>query len=253
MTWKLAMPYVNNVWYHVTSSEYIPEIIEGGLKSRQESGQSTNWPVAGVPVNAIYFWPSISLARAYFGQLKFPGGDINPGKHVILRARNLDLNKIAPDHEVFAEWLEHRWNNEASGEAYDAEEIRNLYMEILSQSETALNRHQDENDNGFGQDEAYEIIIEIQPELRTKLAEELSESGDPVMYFGDVPPSQIDVAFMYTHEQLEEEFQRETDHPYPQDPETHEHLEEEYYEKLNQYMADVAGNVQIVEIGRAHV
>jgi hypothetical protein len=243
-TSKVAMPYYNNVWYHVTNSMKLPQIAKQGLLPRMEHGESTNWPAAGVPANAIYFWPSVSQARSYFQWLKFPLGQ--QGKHVILRVTNLDQSKLAPDHEEFARWLDDRWENDVNWPQIDPDELSKLYQEVLSQSNTAHEISQDANDNSFSDQQALEILAEIRPELRQRLAEELAGQGEPVMYYGNVSPQQIEVAFMYTQDQLEDLFVQkrlnEGKSAVPGDED-----EEEYYEELDQFMADAAGDVQIVD------
>jgi hypothetical protein len=239
---KIAMPYYNNVWYHVTSVDKLDNISKQGLLPRMESGERTNWPAAGVPADALYFWPSISQARSYFQWLKFP----ESGKHVILRVHNLDLTKVAPDHEEFARWLDDRWENDVNWPQVDPDELNKLYQEVLSQSNTAHEISQDANDNSFSTDQALEILAELTPQLRQSLAQELSESGEPIMYYGSVSPSQIEVAFMYTQDQLEQLFieQRQSEGK-PTQPE--DDNEEDWYEELDQFMAEAAGNVQIVD------
>jgi hypothetical protein len=245
---KVAMPYYNNVWYHVTSIDNLDSISKQGLTPRIEGGQSTNWPTHAVAENAVYLWPTISLARAYFGALPFKQ------REVILRITNIDQAKLAPDHEAFTDWLSQQFNDNRN---WPEEDDRTLYREILKSSPTLQQEVKvTEEDEDEYMNLSYEaglyILAEISPGLRKEIVEYFAQTDPtaPVMYYGTIPPDDIAVASLLTFEQLEEEFNEKTDHPYIRawegySPEEYQKLEEDYHEKLDQYLADIMEDKQI--------
>jgi hypothetical protein len=245
---KVAMPYYNNVWYHVTSIDNLDSISKQGLTPRMESGQSTNWPTHAVAENAVYLWPTISLARAYFGALPFKE------REVILRITNIDQSKLAPDHEAFTDWTSQQFYDEKH---WPEDTDRTLYREVLKSSPTLQEEVEAVQEDEY-MDLSYEaglhILAEISPQLRKEIVEYFAQTDPtaPVMYYGTIPPEDIAVASLLTFEQLEEEFiQNNQDHPFLQHPDDRakpadeNELEQDYRDKLDQYLVNIMEDKQI--------
>jgi hypothetical protein len=72
-TQRLAMPYADNTWYHVTDRSNLPEIAQHGLQG-SNFGQNRAWSDFPVEPNSVYLWPQAAGAWQYFQNDNGPDG-----------------------------------------------------------------------------------------------------------------------------------------------------------------------------------
>jgi tRNA nucleotidyltransferase (CCA-adding enzyme) len=179
---KVLGTWADNVWYHTTSTNYLPSILKRGL----QPGTGQNWP--GLPVGqAIYLWPNAGSAFSYQSILQDRSGLSSP---VFLRISNIDRMRLAPDHESFDDWLSNRREEKQRQDVWDGLDYSHkLYQQILAESPTLR-----QNEIADART-ALQILQEITPDLRSELAREISEVYNyPVMYFGPINADHIQVA-----------------------------------------------------------
>jgi hypothetical protein len=176
---KIAMPYANNVFYHGTHKANLDSIIHHGLQPREWGQMSLQFPEHPAEEEAVYLWPTIGKVYQWI-----EGWDWEDFE--ILRIRDIDRGKLAPDHEEFWEWI----NEYAS--TFWRDRIQNeskMYDDFRTGFERPGNDQHEEYAWSIG------ILRELSPATRSELAEHLSEDfGYPMMYYGSIPSSQIDLA-----------------------------------------------------------
>jgi hypothetical protein len=187
----LAMPYDTNVWYHATDGSYLYGIANDGLQPRSQTSPNFALPAEE---GAVYLWPTAALAYSWSVNRpwSYKGPKANP---VVLRATGIDQQQLAPDHEVFRNDVLHILYDEDSTHLRD-ETLRAItpYIEeyMGENGMTMLNR---DDLQSLEYEDAIEILRSIPTHQRTELARELSNAaGAPVMYYGSIPPEQIDIA-----------------------------------------------------------
>ena len=215
---KVAMPYDTNVWYHLTYLDRLPSIAEHGLQPR-EFGIDQAWSTAPVAANAVYLWPSASMAYGYQDSQAYRNHTT-----MILRIQGIDQSRLAPDHESFLHIL------------VDHEDYPD-YIALIRQDIPDFDPSEDFTFERGSAEDAIALLELLSPEVRTALAREMSErSNEPVMYYGSIPPEDIDVAKVNVleYESLYEDF--EFDEPEPEDDQEREQWIERRDEALDQWL-----------------
>lgn len=105
-SWRLAMPYQNNVWYHVTHRDNLQSIRDHGLvPTNRGMGNDKNWDDYSIVTGGIYLHPTISAAegmhrvRCDFNPLtRSTGWDVD--ELVTLQITGIDQRRLHPDPEI---------------------------------------------------------------------------------------------------------------------------------------------------------
>jgi hypothetical protein len=167
---RIAMPYVDNTWYHVTDQSRLPAISQQGLRPAG-TGIDRVWKDFEVEPDAVYLWPNFNMAYVYLTSR----GEMWPNP-VVLRVRGIDRSKIAPDHETFESWM--------GNQNYITHEREPLEQQVVDWLE------QEYPVGGS----TIEILRAMPVEWREELARELSEqTSEPIMYYGTISADQIEV------------------------------------------------------------
>lgn len=199
---KVAMPYVDNVWYHVTDRTRLSMIATQGLVG-SEQGTTRTWDDFPVEQGAVYLWPNVNLAWSYKDML---GSATQYQRQrlsdpVILRVSGIDRRQIAPDHEHMDNYLEglrERVNDwKANPDAM--EDNGEWDMTVQNWIETWQADHP-MPDDGYGHGDYrhfqryIQMLREMPAEWREEIARQISEwSGDPVMHYGPISQDKIEV------------------------------------------------------------
>lgn len=100
-----AMPYMSNVWYHVTHRNNLRSIRDHGLvPTNRGMGNDKNWDEYSIVTGGIYLHPTISVAEtSYRGNDQWNPLTRSTGWSsndlVMLRIANIDRSRLHPDPE----------------------------------------------------------------------------------------------------------------------------------------------------------
>ena len=218
---KVAMPYWNNTWYHVTPESYLPSIAEHGLVPQTMGSSSPNWPTIPRDNQAVYLHQNLDAAQEmakraesdavnqYSGTRSVPNWPVNPQtgkpeKAAILRVTGIDRNQVVPDPEGMHDHWDWAMENEREGgdnpqalteaiEPFRPGEGEDEWGYPELNDSIEMTRHLYENDPAY---------------LRDVTKQMADDQGMPVMSLqGPIHPDNIDVVHMPTYEDWLDQFQ----------------------------------------------
>lgn len=190
---KVAMPYDDNTWYHVTDESRLPQIQQQGLVG-SEQGTDRVWGEHPVEENAVYLHPNIGAAWAYadtYGK----GNEHTEQrwqKPVILRAQGIERGNLAPDHEQVGGYIDRLRDN--LGNDYDLSPIEDELLNWVKDYESQTQRPTWSDAASSRFQHNIDMLRAMPPELREFAASEVSRyGGDSVMHYGPIGAHQLEV------------------------------------------------------------
>lgn len=205
---KEAMPYDNNTWYHVTDKAKLPDIAAHGLRGRSHETVIPAWEEYPAHPDAVYLWPNFNQAWSYVeGMQGNPyRNDVRWQNPVVLRVTGIDRNMIAPDHENVEPWYDEMQELEQDAEEGDYIDPAFAWVQEWQKNNPFAYPH----DTRF----KYDLwMLETMPQqMQHDLARgRADERGDSIMYYGVIPPQNIEVA---EYDPYSDEIDEETGEPY---------------------------------------
>ncbi len=220
---KMAMPYQNNVWYHVTHRDRLRSIRDHGLTPTDRGNADKNWDEYSIITGGVYLSPNISSSETYrqddsllMQQTGWRGVD-----SVILRITQIDQRRLHPDPEEMTFELEAAADYPQYVE--DAPEL-----EPIIQKTQAAGGFDKAGQNVWT---AYSALAPEQQEAVRQWWQDIRRTGAWV-YLGTIPAQFIEIA-SFPGEEAGEDWETMTG--ISTDDLASESIDDDYDEYANQY------------------
>lgn len=232
--YRMAL-FDDNIWYHATDIKSLPGIAKRGL----QPGSGQNWGKYVVG-EAVYLWPTASLAYSYINILQ----ERTPiQKACFLRIHNLDRNRMGVDHETLTAYLVEHLDPTSTFEPDFAQRLVDASPSLTKNVDSFKEFYSSNINVNIVHRIVLQALQEFPLDVRSELVR-LASDGDltgmvePVMYFAPIHPDYIEVAKANilddeAYEELWESFlsDRGLQH-LPDDQE--EEVRDEFYEWVNE-------------------
>lgn len=172
-------------WFHATTGEKLPAILEQGLQPRGIVGEGIQESYLVDP-EVVYLWGTLDRAAAYGLQCQ---------EMEIVEVRDVDPNHLAPCDEFSARYLQldphDLWYDQKLVGRYGKQISAALIDAFGSDRLSDLVRSDDDPSAAQGLNVVMQALRVLPPALRHKLALDCDSRGNPIEHFGPIAPQHL--------------------------------------------------------------